>query len=500
MAARGQRKLGPVTGTMSEILSVGLLTEQIKRLVEGGFPYVWVRGEVSNLARPGSGHVYFTLKDAAAQLACVWFKGSQREEERFDPLTGEVFEDGPRPGLVRALRNGQEIVCAGRLAVYAPRGAYQLVVEMAQDSGRGRLFEAFEALKKRLREKGYFSPERKRPLPLAPARVALLTAPNGAAIQDFLRISKERGVGAEIRIHPVPVQGEAAPARLCEALAAANAEGWAEVVVLIRGGGSLEDLWAYNNETLADAILASRLPVLAGIGHESDVSIADMTADCRAATPTHAAHMLWPERDWYWQRVDEAELALTAALNQRLDGAGRRLESLERALAWLSPLRHLERQDATCREATARLERVMPRLLEQAATRASGLVTRLVTVMPRLLERAAERERTLTERLARVMPRLLDREEGRHRALTTQLDSVWQRGLEHRDRELERLELRLEAVNPEAPLRRGYALASTPDGRLVRSVRGLAPGSDLRIRVQDGTLAARVTAVDAEET
>ena len=249
------------------ILTVRQLTAQIKDAVESGFPYVWVRGEVTNVSRPSSGHIYFSLKDENALLQAVWFKGSQKERETFDPLTGEVFEDGPRMSLARTLRNGQQVICAGRLTVYAPRGGYQLVVELAQDSGEGQLHLALEALKRKLAEKGYFSLERKRPIPEHPHRVAVITAPSGAAIRDFLRLSGERGTGCEIRIHPVPVQGDDAPPCIAEALDDENRRGWADVLVLIRGGGSLQDLWAFNDERVAGAVYRSRIPVVAGIGH-----------------------------------------------------------------------------------------------------------------------------------------------------------------------------------------------------------------------------------------
>ena len=240
------------------ILTVRQLTAQIKDAVESGFPYVWVRGEVTNVSRPSSGHIYFSLKDENALLQAVWFKGSQKERETFDPLTGEVFEDGPRMSLAGTLRNGQQVICAGRLTVYAPRGGYQLVVELAQDSGEGQLHLALEALKRKLAEKGYFSLERKRPIPEHPHRVAVITAPSGAAIRDFLRLSGERGTGCEIRIHPVPVQGDDAPPRIAEALDDENRRGWADVLVLIRGGGSLQDLWAFNAWQMPCTAPASR--------------------------------------------------------------------------------------------------------------------------------------------------------------------------------------------------------------------------------------------------
>ncbi len=277
---------------MDNILSVRELTERLRRMVEQRFPFVWVRGETTNLSRPSSGHLYFSLREGADLLNCVWFRGQQRESESFDPLTGEVWEGGPRPGIAATLENGREIICAGRLSVYGPRGGHQLIVELAQEAGQGLLAAALEELKRKLAARGYFDQSRKRPLPACPERVALVTAPTGAAVRDFIRISSERGLGSSIRIYPSPVQGDDAPPLLAEAIGQANAEAWADLIVLIRGGGSLQDLWAFNDERVARAIFESRLPVLTGVGHEIDHSIADFVADRSAATPSHAAQML----------------------------------------------------------------------------------------------------------------------------------------------------------------------------------------------------------------
>lgn len=197
------------------ILTVRALTEQLRRSLEGRFPFVWVRGEVSNLSRPGSGHIYFSLKDQDAQLQCVWFRGQQRQAEQgqaFDPLTGEVF-DTPRPSPLELLRNGLDLLCAGRISVYAPRGQYQLLVELVQPTGQGLLAQAFEERKRKLAEAGYFTQERKRPLPWNPQRVALITSPSGAAIHDFLELAQNRGCGAEIRLFPASVPRARKPLR-----------------------------------------------------------------------------------------------------------------------------------------------------------------------------------------------------------------------------------------------------------------------------------------------
>jgi exodeoxyribonuclease VII large subunit len=230
---------------VSHILSVAELTQALRDVLEAEFPFVWVRGQVTNLARPASGHLYFTLSDADAALSVVWFKGAQGRGARsgVDPLTGEVLEPGR--DVPKSLADGQEVLAAGRISVYAARGSYQLVAELVQPSGVSDLALAFEALKRQLAARGYFDEERKRPVPPNPTRVALVTSPVGAAVRDFLRLAEARGTGASIRLYPSLVQGDAAPAQLAAALDAANRDGWAEVVALIRGGGSLEDLWAF---------------------------------------------------------------------------------------------------------------------------------------------------------------------------------------------------------------------------------------------------------------
>ncbi|MCC8193547.1 MAG: exodeoxyribonuclease VII large subunit, partial [Deltaproteobacteria bacterium] len=215
------------------VLTVGELTRAVKGQLEGTFPFVWVRGQVSNCSRPSSGHLYFSLKDDEALLNAVWFKGNQKDAEAFDPLTGEVFEDGPRPSLALSLENGQDVICAGKLTVYPPRGSYQLVVEIAQDAGIGRLQLEFERIKAELLAKGYFDAARKRPLPVNPARVAVVTALTGAAIRDFLRIGESRGMGGEVRIYPALVQGNEAPDQVAGAIRRMAEDGWAEVVAII---------------------------------------------------------------------------------------------------------------------------------------------------------------------------------------------------------------------------------------------------------------------------
>ncbi|MDR0827486.1 MAG: exodeoxyribonuclease VII large subunit [Desulfovibrio sp.] len=431
-----------------KIFSVTALTEAIKNRLENAFPLVWVRGQVTDLSRPASGHLYFALRDETSRIAAVWFKKDIKSEERFDPLTGEVYADGPRLSLASRLENGQEILCAGRLALYKARGIYQLVLEYASLAGIGNLHAEFERLRAKLAGLGYFSPDRKRPLPPHPKRAALVTSPQGAAVQDFLRLSEKRGLGSAFRLYPVSVQGDEAGPKIAATLRRIGEEGWAEVIVLIRGGGSLEDLWAFNDETLAQAVFASPVPVLAGIGHEIDFTLTDMTADLRAATPSHAAQLLLPDRAELAAALSRANAALRLNAHRRLEDGAIRFENLEKTLARLSPFRMLANRDS-----------------------------RLETEIRLLRKAGAAMLKTREQRLDMALRTLQD--SGKLTA-------------DKAERRLEVAGLRLEALNPRAPLERGYALARKADGSFLRSRAEVSPGQALTLTVLDGDVAVRV--------
>ncbi|MBQ4567111.1 MAG: exodeoxyribonuclease VII large subunit [Desulfovibrio sp.] len=458
------------------VLTVRALTEQLRKQLEGRFPFVWVRGEVSNLSRPASGHVYFSLKDSDAQLQCVWFRGQQgqaAQEQSFDPLTGEVFEP-PRPSPLSLMRNGLDLLCAGRISVYPARGQYQLVVEMVQPAGEGLLAQAFEERKRQLAALGYFALARKRLLPWNPQRVALITSPGGAAVHDFVRVAQDRGCPAQIRLFPVPVQGEEAAPAIVKALECANSQGWAQVVVLIRGGGSLEDLWAFNETALATAVFQSALPVLVGVGHEVDVTLADMTADMRAATPSHAALLLWPTREELRQRVDEAEQALQRTMLARLERAEQSLRELQARLYRASPVAHQIRLAEKCT------------MLEKAL-RAAG----------RDFLARKQHDLTLLEqaRLAAWSHARLSIRQGRLDLLQSRLGAAAHCLLTQQEHALQTRTLRLTACDPLAPLQRGYALLRAEDGLLLRSVTQTRPGERLGVRLADGEMAVEVVSV-----
>ncbi len=348
----------------------------------------------------------------------------------------------------------------------------------------GRLHQEFEALKQRYAALGWFDQARKRPLPRNPQRVAVVTAPGSAALEDFLRLTRERGHGGSIRVYASLVQGEQAPAQLARALERTNApeagsdRPWAEVVVLIRGGGSLEDLWAFNTEPVAEAVYRSRLPVLAGIGHEVDVSIADLVADLRAATPSHAAQLLYEERETLAQGLDGRELALTRAWQRRLQDLDKRLAHLERGVQWFAPHRRLERATEVLGRLQLRLDQAGARLPRQWLARVTELAGRLTR---------AWTPARLTEQV-RGLERLAQR-----------LEQAQARRLEQAGSGLDRLALKLDALDPERPLLRGYALVShSGTGRYLRSAGAATPGELLDVRLRDGELAVRVEGVKQE--
>ncbi|MBA4357643.1 MAG: exodeoxyribonuclease VII large subunit [Desulfovibrio sp.] len=476
---------------MSHILSVTDLTQALKDVLEAEFPFVWVRGQVTNLARPASGHLYFTLSDSGAALPVVWFRNSQGRGkpgggrpggESIDPLTGEVLEPGR--DVASELADGQEVLVAGRVTVYAARGAYQLVAELVQPSGVSDLALAFEALKRRLEAQGYFDEARKKPIPPSPARVALITSPQGAAARDFLRLAQGRGTGAQIRIYPTLVQGEAAPAQIAAQLDAVNAEAWiedrtggraggkAEVIALIRGGGSLEDLWAFNTEIVAEAMFRSRIPVVTGVGHEPDVSIADFVADKRFATPSAVATGLWPLRADLMQLVDGLEAGLTRAFAAHMERQGAQLAELRRALAWLSPARRLTRLDEAWVDASQRLTAAGGRLLAARQERLAGAVRGLARAFG---------------------PADVAARQAQLEALSGRASLAAGLALSGAERQLEVLGARLAGLDPEGPLARGYSLVRIErTGRFLRSAADVAPGDRLGVRTANGEVAAVV--------
>ncbi|WP_449246884.1 exodeoxyribonuclease VII large subunit [Desulfarculus baarsii] len=439
--------------TPRQVLGVSELLNRLKKQAEASFDFVWVEGEVSGLRRPASGHCYFSLKDDGGVLRAVMFRH--------------------QAGLLRfRLEDGQRVLCQGRLSVYVARGEVQLVVDTAEPLGAGALALAFEQLKRRLAAQGVFDAERKKPLPELPRRVAVVTSPTGAALRDFLKVVERRGQRLEVAVYPVQVQGEAAAGQMVVALAELAAWGWPEVIVLTRGGGSPEDLWAYNDEALALAIAACPLPVVSAVGHEIDVTIADLAADLRAPTPTAAAELLLAGREELTLRLKAARQALTMAMARSL--ARRRVD-----------LRHLRRAMADPRRRLAdhrqRLDDVSARLLMAQRTALAGRQARLHRLVGRLAQ--ARPERRLTQA------------QGRLEGLRGRLWAAMIARLRGRRAAAELLRGRLRALGPLAVLGRGYALVFDEKGRLLREAAHTAPGRAIEVKLQHGALRAVVEEV-----
>ena len=434
-------------------LSVSQLVRQASRRLESQFGEVWVEGEVSNLSRPRSGHLYFTLKDDRSQLSVVLFRSSAARL-RFE------------------IQDGQQIRCRGRLGIYDVQGRFQLTAETAEPTGVGALQAAFEQLKAKLAAEGLFSRSHKKPLPLMPRAVAVVTSPTGAAVKDIVRVLHQR-CPVRVVICPTPVQGSGAAMEIVEALRRADSLGL-ELIIVGRGGGSLEDLQAFNNEGVARAIFTARTPIISAVGHEVDVTIADMVADARAPTPTAAAELAVPVMQELKQRLDVERRRLQRAAEHSLGRYRLDLERLHHRLG--TPQQVLNRSRLLLDETAAGLEQAM----------ADGLSSR---------RQALEQ---LRSRLAQHEPRVrLARHGAALQQLRSRLVTSTRRRLEQRRAELAQAAAGLQALSPLAVLSRGYSVVLDDRRELVRSVDRLAVGDGLTVRFHRGEAACRVERLDA---
>jgi len=436
------------------VLSPTQLNALARSLLEDAFPVVLVEGELGNVSRPASGHMYFTLKDARAQVRCALFR-PKSQWLKFQP------------------RDGLRVLARGRLTLYEARGDYQLLLDSLEEAGEGALRRAFEELKAKLESEGLFDEARKRPLPAYARRIGIITSPSGAAVRDVLSVLSRRFplVGAEVL--PVPVQGEAAAVQIRSMLERAAASGRYDVLVLARGGGSLEDLWAFNDEALARAIAASPVPVVSAIGHETDFTLADFAADLRAPTPSVAAELLVPNAVDVGTRLRGLRQRLGALHLQRMRDRMQRADRASLRLQVLAPQARLHALGERQHQALRRLHSAWQ--ARDAALRARLRHAEAVLRATRPERRLA----TLRERLAALGPRPQAAIARRLRA-----DALRLRGLARS----------LEAVSPLATVARGYAIVQHRDGRVVRSTADVAPGDRLSARVGDGELHVRVDA------
>ena len=434
------------------VWQVSDLLAKVQGRLDLDFDILWVEGEISNLRQPSSGHCYFTLKDDRTQIKAVLFK----------------FQAARLPF---ELKDGQHVICLGRLNIYTGRGDLQLVVETIEPKGEGALQMAFEQLKARLAEEGLFSSEHKLPLPLLPQMVFVITSPTGAAIHDFIRNARECYPGADIVLCPVRVQGEGASGEMIDALRTVQRvarEG--DVILLTRGGGSLEDLWAFNDETLAREIFNCTIPVVSAVGHEIDFTISDFVADCRAPTPTAAAQLIFPRREELMDKVATLFRRMILSSHNRLKANRQRVQLLHHRLK--DPKRKIIEQRLRQDDLNARLLRVMQERIGSWFQRYLDLRERLAVHEPgRQLSLAKAESCSLSRRLIRAGSLSVERRRHLLAALSGKLD----------------------AVSPLAVLARGYSLVyRTPGGELVRRAEQVAEGERLFIRPEKGTILCKV--------
>lgn len=431
-----------------EIYTVSRLTQEVRLLLEGSFPLLWVEGELSNLARPGSGHLYFSLKDGDSQVRCAMFR-NKALNLRFRP------------------KDGDQVLVRARVGLYPARGEFQLVIEHMEEAGDGRLRRAFEELKQRLQKEGLFDPARKRPLPPLPRRLGVVTSPTGAAIRDVLTVLARRFPALPVLIYPVPVQGAGAAEKIAAAIRQAGERAEVDVLLVTRGGGSLEDLWAFNEEVVARAIHACPIPVVSAIGHEIDFTIADLAADQRAPTPSAAAEMISPDAAAWASQLARQAGRLEQLLRLHLNRLGERV-------GWLR--RHLEQHHPQ-------------RRLQDASQRLDGLQLRLEQAARRRLRELALRQQQARERLHRRSPLLqISALRTRNEQLQQRLVTAVRRQLRAGERTLAFTAHRLDTVSPLATLARGYAVVRRDDGSVLRRAADASPGERVVTRLAEGEL------------
>ncbi|MEB0076976.1 exodeoxyribonuclease VII large subunit [Pseudomonas sp. CCI3.2] len=436
-------------GLDREILTVSQLNGRARVLLEDVFSNIWVEGEISNLSRPASGHVYFTLKDSGAQVRCALFRQNAAR-------------------VRQVLKDGLAVKVRGKVSLFEGRGDYQLILDTVEPAGEGALRLAFDALKEKLNAEGLFSAERKVPLPLHPQRIGIISSPTGAVIRDIISVFRRRAPQVRLTLIPTAVQGREAIAQIVRALKLADARGF-DALILARGGGSLEDLWCFNEEAVARAIDACVTPIVSAVGHETDVSISDFVADVRAPTPSAAAELLAPDSSDLHRRVDSLKRRLVARIQDRLMRDRLRLEGMSQRLR--HPGERLRQQAQRLDDLDMRLRRAFEQHAHKRAVRLAHLETRLAAQHPgRTLAFLKQRLDGLSERLPRAMRETL---KTRRLQLQSQVQT-------------------LHVVSPLATLSRGYSILLDERGHAIRSAEQTHNGQRLKARLGEGELHVRV--------
>ena len=446
---------GPAPPRERDVYSVSRLNKEVRLLLESGLPLLWLEGELSNFAAPGSGHWYFSLKDSTAQVRCAMWR-QRNSAVRFRPKDGVAV-------LVRA-----------RVGLYEPRGEYQLIVEHMEEAGEGALKREFEKLKAKLAAEGLFAAERKRALPAVPRRIGVVSSPTGAAIHDILRVLRARFPASPVLLYPTAVQGAAAVPEIVRAIEAASRRAECDVLIVARGGGSLEDLWCFNDERVARAIAACRVPTIAGVGHEVDVTIADFVADLRAPTPSAAALAATPDRAAWLETLALLLTRFGGAMGRHLRGQHQQVNSLAQRLQISHPGARLQQHAQRLDDLELRMRLALRAGVTARRQRLDMLASRLWRENPRhRLEALCAHAATLRQRLVS--------------GFGSQLNAL--------DQRLALAARTLDAVSPLATLGRGFAVVSrSSDGALLRDAADAPVGTDIEARLSKGRLRARVTA------
>jgi exodeoxyribonuclease VII large subunit len=443
----------------SQIYSVSALNQSARALLESGLGIIWIEGEISNLAQPASGHIYFSLKDQDAQVRCAMFRGSKRK------LTF-------RPD------NGLQVLARARVGLYEPRGEFQLVVESLEEAGEGLLRQRLEQLKRQLASEGLFDEKHKVRLPALPQRIGIITSPSGAVIRDILHVLSRRFPGIPVIIYPTPVQGAAAAPGVVAALKTAAERDECDVLVIARGGGSLEDLWAFNEEAVARAIFSCTLPVVSAIGHETDFTISDLVADLRAPTPSAAAELIVPNQTDWLHQLQNISKRSALAIRRLLEMLAERTDQTERRLSLSHPGRILQDHRRTLNELSRQMTDLLTNQLSACRWRQEALVTRVRVASPvGHIQRQQEYIQLHNQRLRQAV---------RHR-----LDAA--------GHELALRATRLQAVSPLDTLRRGYSVVSdSQSGAVIDDATKLKPGDEIQARMSRGSLIAKVKKVQPD--
>ncbi|WP_345828551.1 exodeoxyribonuclease VII large subunit [Erwinia sp. HDF1-3R] len=439
----------------ANIFTVSRLNTTVRKLLEMEMGQVWLSAEISNFSQPSSGHWYFTLKDDGAQVRCAMFRNSNRRMT-FRP------------------QNGQQVLVRATITLYEPRGDYQLIAESMQPAGDGLLQQQFEQLRQRLLGEGLFDQQAKQPLPDPARQVGVITSATGAALHDVLRVLHRRDPSLPVVIYPTPVQGADAPARIVRAIEVANARAECDVLIVGRGGGSLEDLWSFNDERVARAIFASRIPIVSAVGHETDVTIADFVADLRAPTPSAAAELVSRNQLELLRQLQNQQQRLEMAMDYYLAQQNRTFTRLHHRLQQQHPQLRLARQQTGLMRLQRRLDDAMQLSLRQARRKQEGALQRLSAFQPqKRIYRAQQQVQQWQYRLQQAMQQQMNGSKQRFSTLAAQL----------------------EGVSPLATLARGFSVTTSAEGQVVRKTRQVHQGDRLKTRLDDGWVESEVTAI-----